>query len=94
MQSGNQKANALQSMLGVFFQSGHTLLKVIKTLAHIGISISPESINAAVRSLSIELANNLCTLGQSLLTVYVYNNFDINLKSHVSKNEQLTQACT
>ena len=88
MQSRNRKANALQSMLGVFFQSAHTPQKVIETLARIGISISPESINAAVRSLSIESANNLRTLGQSLLAAYAYNNFDVDLKSHVPTAEK------
>ena len=88
MQSRNRKANVLQSMLGVFFQSAHTPQKVIKTLARIGISISPESINAAVRSLSIESANNLRTLGQSLLAAYAYDNFDVNLKSHVPTAEK------
>ncbi|KIM55780.1 hypothetical protein SCLCIDRAFT_17343 [Scleroderma citrinum Foug A] len=70
-------------VLGIFFQSTHTPQKVINTLARIGISISTETINAAVRSLSIESANKLRTLGQSLLAAYAYNNFDVDLKSHV-----------
>ena len=88
MQSRNRKANALQSMLGIFFQSAHTPQKVIETLAHIGISISTETINAAVRSLSIESANKLRTLGQSLLAAYAYDNFDVDLKSHVPTAEK------
>ncbi|KAI9460696.1 hypothetical protein HD554DRAFT_2206865 [Boletus coccyginus] len=73
MQSINQKANPLQSILGIFFQSAHTPQKVIDTLACIGISISTETINA---------------LGQSLLTSYAYDNFDVDLKSHVPTTEK------
>ena len=75
-------------MLGIFFQSAHTPQKVIETLARIGISISTETINAAVRSLSIESAKKLRTLGQSLLAAYAYDNFDIDLKSHVPTAEK------
>jgi len=75
-------------MLGIFFQSAHTLQKVIETLARIGISISTETINAAIRSLSIESAHKLRTLGQSLLAAYAYDNFDVNLKSHVPTAEK------
>ncbi|KIK76825.1 hypothetical protein PAXRUDRAFT_17913 [Paxillus rubicundulus Ve08.2h10] len=83
MQSTNQKANAPQSILGIFLQSAHTPQKVIDTLAHIGISISTETINCAIRLLSVASQENLCALGQSLLASYVYDNFDVDLKSHV-----------
>ncbi|KAF9236980.1 hypothetical protein BU15DRAFT_49361 [Melanogaster broomeanus] len=92
MQSINRKSNALQStvpfqsirhILGLFLQSAHTPQKVIDTLARVGISISTDAINAAVHSLSIESQTSLRKLGQSLLATYAYDNFDVDLKSHV-----------
>ncbi|KAI5982402.1 hypothetical protein EDD15DRAFT_2144998, partial [Pisolithus albus] len=88
MQSTNQKANALQSVLGIFFQSAHTPQKVIDMLARIGVSISTETINGAIRSLSAESQNHLRTLGQSLLASYAYDNFDVDLKLHVPTVEK------
>ncbi|KAI6011403.1 hypothetical protein BKA83DRAFT_4502458 [Pisolithus microcarpus] len=88
MQSMNQKANALQSILGIFFQSTHTPQKVIDTLAHVGISISTETVNGAIRSLSAESQNHLRSLGQSLLASYAYDNFDVDLKPHVPTVEK------
>ncbi|KAF8415907.1 hypothetical protein L210DRAFT_962448 [Boletus edulis BED1] len=90
MNSTNQKANALSSVLGFFFQSMHIPQKVIETLSRIGISISNESITAATRSLSIESKNNLQSLGQCLLTSYAYDNFDVDLKVQVSVLEKST----
>ena len=88
MQSVNQKLNALQSILGFFFQSAHALYKVIDTLARLGVSMSTDAINMAVRSLSIESENALRNLGQSLLASYAYNNFDVDLKSQVPTAEK------
>jgi len=88
MQSVNQKSNALQSILGFFFQSAHAPYKVIDTLAHLGVSISTDAINMAVHSLSSESENMLYNLGQSLLASYAYNNFDVDLKSQVPTAEK------
>ncbi|KAI6109396.1 hypothetical protein EV401DRAFT_1891429 [Pisolithus croceorrhizus] len=88
MQSMNQKANALQSIIGIFLQSAHTPQKVIDTLACIRISISTETINGAIRSLLAESQNHLWTLGQSLLASYAYDNFDVDLKSHLPTVEK------
>ncbi|KIK76595.1 hypothetical protein PAXRUDRAFT_18084 [Paxillus rubicundulus Ve08.2h10] len=90
MQCTNQKANALQSILGIYLQSSHAPQKVIDTLAHIGISISTESINAAVCSLSLESQHSLRDLGQSLLASYAYDNFDVDLKSQVPTADKTT----
>lgn len=84
MNSTNQKANALPSILGFFFQSMHVPQKVIETLARIGISISNESIAAATRSLSVESQHYLQSLGQSVLASYAYDNFNVDFKSQVS----------
>ncbi|KAI6114456.1 hypothetical protein F5141DRAFT_1002000 [Pisolithus sp. B1] len=48
MHGFNQKSNALQSILGLFLQSAHTLYKVIDTLAHLGILVSMDTINLAI----------------------------------------------
>ncbi|KAI6002201.1 hypothetical protein F5J12DRAFT_723243, partial [Pisolithus orientalis] len=60
-----------------------TPYKVIDTLAHLGILVSTDTINMAIQSLSQESQNSLQQLGQSLLTSYVYDNFDINLKHYI-----------
>ena len=75
-------------MLGFFFQSMHVPQKVIKTLAHIGISISNKSITTATRALSVQSQSKLRELGQSLLAAYAYDNFDVDLKSYVSVVEK------
>ncbi|KAG1793671.1 uncharacterized protein HD556DRAFT_1432208 [Suillus plorans] len=62
--------------------------KVINTLACIRISISTDSINATIRSLSTESQNTLQTLGKSLLASYAYDNFDVDLKSQVPLAEK------
>ena len=84
----NQKVNPLQSILGIFMQSAHTPQKVIDMLARLGISISMDSINAAVRSLSAESQKTLRDLGQSLLASYAYDNFDIDLKTQTPMIEK------
>ena len=88
MQSTNRKSNALQSIIGTFLQSAHTPQKVIDMLARIGISVSIDTINGAVRSLSFESRNSLRKLSQSLLASYAYDNFDVDLKSQVPTAER------
>ncbi|KAG1736672.1 uncharacterized protein EDB91DRAFT_1337407 [Suillus paluster] len=92
MQSTNQRSNALQSVLGIFLQSTHTPQKVIDTLSHIGISISTNSIRAAIQSLSAKSQNTLRTIGKSLLTSYAYDNFDVDLKSQVPQAEKSNES--
>jgi hypothetical protein len=83
MQTANQKSNAFQSIFGIFLQSAHTPQKVIETLSRMGICVSVDSINTAVMSLSKEAHHGISTLGWMLLTSYMYNNFDVDLKSTV-----------
>jgi hypothetical protein len=54
MQSTNNKCNALESIFGIFLHASNTPSKVIETLAHMGITISPDAIDNAVRSISLE----------------------------------------
>ncbi|KAJ7078049.1 hypothetical protein B0H15DRAFT_805015 [Mycena belliarum] len=58
----------------------NTPSKVIETLAHMGISISEQSIEQAIHSLSRESYAKLREMGQTLLTGYAYDNFDIDFK--------------
>ncbi|KIK73984.1 hypothetical protein PAXRUDRAFT_176964, partial [Paxillus rubicundulus Ve08.2h10] len=92
MQSTNQKANALQSILGIFLQSAHAPQKVIDTLARLGVSISTDSINLAVQSLSVESQTSLRALRQSFLASYAYDNFDVDLKSEVLLAEKSSES--
>ncbi|KAI5992438.1 hypothetical protein EDD15DRAFT_2168021, partial [Pisolithus albus] len=88
MHGSNQKANALQSLLGLFLQSVHTPYKVIDTLAHLGISVSADTISMTTQALSVESQNSLRRLGQSLLASYAYDNFDVDLKSYIPTAEK------
>ena len=83
MQSSNQKCNALESVFGIFLHSTNTPEKVINALAHMGISISVNSIHGAVHSLSNETTETLRSMGQTLLVSYAYDNFDIDFKRSV-----------
>ena len=83
MQSSNQKCNAFKSIFGLFLHSCNTLECVINALAQMGVSISVSTINQAVQSLSRETVQTLCTMGQSLLVGYAYDNFDIDFKTHL-----------
>ncbi|KAJ7037742.1 hypothetical protein C8F04DRAFT_952134 [Mycena alexandri] len=88
MQSRNNKANALESVFGIFLHSTNTPEKVIQALAHMGISISPGAIHAAIHSLSAETVETLRTMGQTLLVGYAYDNFDINFPTIVPTIEK------
>ncbi|KAJ7750539.1 hypothetical protein B0H16DRAFT_1842618 [Mycena metata] len=52
MQSTNKNCNALESVFGIFLHASNTPSKVIEALAHMGISISTDTIENAVHSLS------------------------------------------
>jgi hypothetical protein len=66
----------------------HTPQNVVDTLARIGISISADAIHAAVKSMSAESQNAMRELGRSLLASYAYDNFDVDLKSHLPVAEK------
>lgn len=81
IQNANGRANYLQVMLGIFLQSAHAPQKVIKTLAHMGLSVSLSSINAGIQSLSRESSHTMKALGCTMLAAYAYDNFDVDLKT-------------
>ncbi|KAJ7750589.1 hypothetical protein B0H16DRAFT_1663320 [Mycena metata] len=62
MQSTNKNCNALESVFGIFLHASNTPSKVIEALAHMGISISTDTIDNAVHSLSRETRKTLHTL--------------------------------
>ncbi|KAG2072891.1 hypothetical protein BDR04DRAFT_1127467 [Suillus decipiens] len=92
MRSTNQRSNTLQSLMGMFLQSMHTPQKVIETLEQMGVSVSVNAIFAAICSLSAQTHSALCLLRQSLLIAYAYDNFNIDLKSHEHKIENLNKS--
>jgi hypothetical protein len=83
MQSSNQKRNALERVFGIFLHSTNIPEKVINALAHMGISVSVCSIHGVVCSLSDETTDTLCSMGQTLLVSYAYDNFNIDFKQSV-----------
>ncbi|KAJ6578606.1 hypothetical protein B0H10DRAFT_1836287 [Mycena sp. CBHHK59/15] len=94
MQSANQQSNILESVIGIFLHASNTPSKVIETLAHMGISISIDSIHNAVHSLSRETYHRLRAMGQSLLVSYAYDNFDINFPHLIPTLEKTTDTLT
>ncbi|KAJ6605619.1 hypothetical protein B0H10DRAFT_1820776, partial [Mycena sp. CBHHK59/15] len=94
MQSANQQSNMLESVIGIFLHASNTPSKVIETLAHMGISISIDSIHNAVHSLSRETYHRLRAMGQSLLVSYAYDNFDINFPHLIPTLEKTTDTLT
>ncbi|KAM6491828.1 hypothetical protein JOM56_012687, partial [Amanita muscaria] len=91
MQSTNQKANTLQSILGIFLHSTGTPQRVINAFARMGICITQTTIQAAVGSLSDNASDGIRELGQTLLAAYAYDNFDIDLKQSVPVLEKSNQ---
>lgn len=67
--------------MGLYLHSCRTPEKIINVLAHLGISISVNSIHLAITSLSAESATRIRAFGQSLLIAWAYDNFDVDLKS-------------
>lgn len=79
MHATNQRCNALQTLVGIFLQSGNTSEQTRNFLAHLGVSVSVASIGRAVDNLSREAKRNIQHLSSTLLTSYAYDNLDIDL---------------
>jgi len=94
MQSTNQKCNALESVFSIFLHSCNTPQKVIQALAHMGLSISVDSIHSAVTSLSRKTFITLREMGQTLPVGYAYDNFDIDFKTNVPTIEKAGDTLT
>ncbi|KAG1846615.1 hypothetical protein DFJ58DRAFT_624202, partial [Suillus subalutaceus] len=99
-QSSNERCNTLQCIFSLFLHSTGTPQRVIEALAHTSISISTQSIAAAVRSLSKEANAQIKQAVWTLTTALAYDNFDIDFKTaqptieHQSQFISLTSATT
>ncbi|KAI0725875.1 hypothetical protein C8Q72DRAFT_784779 [Fomitopsis betulina] len=82
MQTLNQQCNALGAMNSVFFHACVVPDKTLKALTHMGVSVSPDVINNAVKSLSRESAMSIMKLGQSLTAAFAFDNFELKLHTN------------
>jgi len=80
MHSTNQQCNSLQSIIGVFLHVCNTPDTVLELLAHLGVSIPPSTISNAISNLSKESSSDIQKLRRTLLTLYAYDNLDIDLE--------------
>ncbi|KAJ3473410.1 hypothetical protein NLI96_g13016 [Meripilus lineatus] len=87
MQSQVQHCNAFQSTMGIFLHSCNAPEKLIKVLAHMGVSISCDSIHHALKSLSVESHNKVYELGQTQLAAFAYDNLDIKFNTLISTKD-------
>ena len=87
MQNQILHCNAFQSVMGVFLHSCNAPDKLIKILAHMGVSISPSSIHHAVHSLSRESSLRVMDFAQSGLASFAYDNLDIKFNTLISTLE-------
>jgi hypothetical protein len=83
MHGTNQWCNLLQSILGVFLHMCNTPDTVLELPAHLGVSILPSTISNAVLNLSKESSSDIQKLGRTLLTLYAYDNLNVDLKNLV-----------
>ncbi|KAH9833452.1 uncharacterized protein C8Q71DRAFT_909496 [Rhodofomes roseus] len=88
MQTINQQCNALGAVNGGFFHASVMPDKALKALAHMGVSVSPDAINNAVRSLSQESAVSIMELGRSLTAAFAYDNFELKLHTNTPTIEK------
>ena len=77
----NKNCNYLQSIMGIFVHSANIPQRVVKVLAHAGLSISIKSIQRAVKSMSMESAYRIKEGLRSLKVGIAYDNFNINFKN-------------
>ncbi|KAJ3768390.1 hypothetical protein FB446DRAFT_792318 [Lentinula raphanica] len=90
MNSTNQHCNSLQALIGIFLHACNAPEAVTELFAHIGISVSVSTINAAITSLSREAFVKLRKLSSQLLSAYAYDNIDIDLKHTPTIENPLT----
>ncbi|KAJ8519093.1 hypothetical protein ONZ45_g3922 [Pleurotus djamor] len=93
MKSSNSRCNAFQTLVGIFLHATVAPESVREFLSSIGLSISTTSIHNAVTSLAGNAEGAMKTLGSSLLTLFAYDNLDMDLKRSVptAENVQETQ---
>jgi len=77
----------LVSIVGIFLHLCNTPVKVVKMLSQMGVSISVKSIHNMIALLSNNSQHTIQSLGQTLIAVYAYDNFDVDLKTSVPTTE-------
>ncbi|KAB5595269.1 hypothetical protein CTheo_1347 [Ceratobasidium theobromae] len=77
MMNSNIRCNALQAIFGLFLHSTNTPEKVVELFSHIGLAISPSSINRMVDSMSREAMAALKNELPGLLVALGYDNLEI-----------------
>ncbi|KAK7692792.1 hypothetical protein QCA50_004425 [Cerrena zonata] len=87
MQSSNQQCNALQSMVGLYLHTCHVSEATLDLLARMGCSISTTSVNKAITSLSAQSSEVIERIGRTLLTSFVFDNLDADIKRLVPTAE-------
>jgi hypothetical protein len=80
MQSANMRCNAFQMANGIFLHTANTPETVCDLLSRLGISMSTQTINSSVKTLSNAANVAMQNLGYTFLTAYAYDNLDIEFK--------------
>src|SRR5688572_14625183 len=88
LQTANQQHNGLQVLIGVFLQSCNAPQAVVDFLSAIGLSIASSSINSAIHSLSKQVKSSIHRAGHALLSIYAFDNLDLDLKHSTLTLEQ------
>ncbi|PBK93786.1 hypothetical protein ARMGADRAFT_928311 [Armillaria gallica] len=84
--SSNQKFNAFQAVIGFFLKSKQCPKIILEMVAHMGISVSVQSVSQMVNSLSKKAEERIKTLGPSN---NIYDNFDMEfLVAHPTPDHQ------
>ena len=73
--------------MGIFLHSCNAPEKLIKVLAHMGVSISCDSIHRALKSLYVESYHKVRELGQTQLAAFAYDNLDIKFNTLISTKD-------
>lgn len=98
MNTRNQKCNALQTVVGIFAHSSNAPQKLIETLNHQSMSISPKSIHNMIGSMSSESVKRIKKIMVDLRAAAALDNLDIYFKTdqptltHESKLVHMTTA--
>lgn len=84
--SSNQKFNAFQAVIGFFLESKQCPKIILKMVAHMGISVSVQSVSQMVNSLSKKAEERIKTLGPSN---NIYDNFNMEFSvAHPTPDHQ------
>ncbi|KAG1890422.1 uncharacterized protein F5891DRAFT_965005 [Suillus fuscotomentosus] len=77
MQNTNKRCNCLQGWMGFFMKSTGVPEKVIKVMAHAGLSVNLSTIYNMVTSILKEISRDIKREVHTLCAAFAYDNFDI-----------------